>query len=43
MPVPAHAGHWIESVVFAVPVVILAVGMLVDRFRHRRRDREDAP
>jgi hypothetical protein len=42
MPVFAHAGHWIESVVFAVPVVILGGAMLVDRFRNRHRDRDDA-
>ena len=42
MPVHAHAGDWIESVVFAVPVVILAGAMIVDRFRQRRRGRDDA-
>jgi hypothetical protein len=43
MLVAAHAGHWIESVVFAVPVVILAGAMVVDRFRQRGRDRDEAP
>ena len=39
----AHTGHWIESVVFAVPVAVLAGAMVVERLRERRRRHDDGP
>ena len=39
----AHAGHWLVSALYALPVVVLAVALLLDvlRQRRRRRGRDD--
>ncbi len=38
----AHAGHWVEGLAFAVPVVVVPAGLglvvLRDRLRARRGD-----
>jgi hypothetical protein len=43
MLVLAHAGHWIESIVFGAPVVVLAGALGLDALRNRRRKRREAP
>jgi hypothetical protein len=35
----AHAGHWLVSALYALPVVALVVALLVDVLRQRRRRR----
>jgi hypothetical protein len=42
MVVIAHAGHWIESIVFGLPVIVLAGALLIDGYRTRRRKRRAA-
>jgi membrane protein implicated in regulation of membrane protease activity len=41
----AHFGHWYVQIIFAAPVLVLAVLMTVDtmRARRRRRDEEKPP
>ena len=39
MPVFAHAGHWIEGIIFALPVVVLVVALAWDGWRNKRRGR----
>jgi hypothetical protein len=41
MTVIAHAGHWIEGAIFALPVLIVAVALGVSALRERRRRRND--
>jgi hypothetical protein len=38
----AHAGHWIESIVFGAPVLLLVGALLLDSARTRRRKRREA-
>jgi hypothetical protein len=40
-PVVAHAGHWIESVVYLVPVAGFALWLVVVAVRDRRRRRPE--
>jgi hypothetical protein len=35
----AHAGHWLVSVMYALPVLGLGVALLIDVLRQRRRRR----
>ena len=43
MTVIAHAGHWIEGAIFALPVLVVAGALGVSSLRERRRRRrEDA-
>jgi hypothetical protein len=35
--VVAHAGHWIEGVIFAAPVLIVAVALGISALREKRR------
>jgi hypothetical protein len=37
----AHAGHWLVNLLYALPVVGLAVALLVDVIRQRRRRRRE--
>ena len=43
----AHAGHWIVSALYLVPVVVIVAALGIqsrrERRRARRRDEEDAP
>lgn len=36
----AHAGHYIDGVIFAIPVLVLVVLLVVDSLRDRRRRRQ---
>jgi hypothetical protein len=40
MLVLAHAGHWLANVLYAAPLVALAVAMGVGWLRDRGRDRD---
>jgi hypothetical protein len=35
----AHAGHWIEGIIFALPVLVLVGALLWDGWRKKRRER----
>jgi hypothetical protein len=35
--VVAHAGHWIEGVIFAAPVLIVAAALGISALREKRR------
>ena len=37
----AHAGHWLESVVYLVPIGGFALWLLVSYVRDKRRGRRD--
>ena len=39
MTVIAHAGHWLEGAIFALPVLIVAGALLVSSLREKRRRR----
>lgn len=39
MPVIAHAGHWITTIAYFVPVVAFIVWLIVTQVRERRRAR----
>jgi hypothetical protein len=39
-PVYAHAGHWLVSMVYAAPALLLAGALAVSTIRQRRRDAE---
>jgi len=39
-PIFAHAGHWITSLIYAAPVVLLVALLGLDHLRNRRRDRD---
>lgn len=41
MPVLAHAGHWLESVVYLVPIVGFALWLAVTAVKDRRRRRAE--
>lgn len=36
----AHAGHWLVSMVYAAPALLLAGALVVSTIRQRRRDAE---
>jgi len=38
MVVFAHAGHWLVSMVYAAPALLLADALVVSTMRQRRRD-----
>lgn len=40
-PIFAHAGHWITSLIYAAPVVLLVALLGLDHLRNRRRDRDE--
>jgi hypothetical protein len=40
MTVFAHAGHWLVSMVYAAPALLLAGALVVSTIRQRRRDAE---
>ena len=43
-PVPAHAGHWLVDLLYALPVLAFGGWLLIDRLVQRRRARrEDKP
>jgi hypothetical protein len=37
MLVLAHAGHWIEGIIFALPVAVLVLALVWDGWRKKRR------
>jgi hypothetical protein len=39
MLVLAHAGHWIEGIIFALPVAVLVLALVWDGWRKKRRSR----
>ena len=39
MLVFAHAGHWIEGIIFGLPVAVLVAALVWDGWRTKRRDR----
>ncbi len=44
MTVPiAHAGHWLSSLIYVVPVAVLVGLLMLDRVRNRGREPEDEP
>ena len=44
MIVLAHSGHWLVQVLYAVPLIVMAVVLLVGRFRqHRDSKRPPSP
>jgi hypothetical protein len=40
MVVLAHAGHWLVSLVYAAPALLLAGALVISTMRQRRRDAE---
>ena len=41
-PVFAHASHWLESVVYLIPIVGFAVWLAITTFKDRRERRRTA-
>lgn len=41
MTVFAHAGHWLVSLVYAAPVVVLIVYIGIDRLRNPETDEDE--
>ena len=41
MTVFAHAGHWLTSLLYVAPVVIIGVALGVSTWRERRRKARD--
>ena len=39
MPLLAHAGHWITTIAYFMPVVAFLVWLLITQIRERRRNR----
>jgi hypothetical protein len=39
----AHAGHWLASLAYALPVLIVGVALFVTWLRERREPDEDEP
>jgi hypothetical protein len=35
----AHAGHWIEGIIFGLPVAVLVGALVWDGWRNKRRER----
>ena len=42
MLVFAHAGHWIEGIIFALPVAVFVLALVWDRWGTKRRGRRRA-
>lgn len=42
-PPPAHAGHYIVDLIYAMPMIVLIVVGLAMKIRDRGRDDEDRP
>ncbi|MBB4662510.1 hypothetical protein [Conexibacter arvalis] len=40
MTVYAHVGHWLVSMVYAAPALLLAGALIVSTIRQKRRDAE---
>jgi hypothetical protein len=40
MDVVAHAGHWLVNILYALPVIVVAVSIVVSVMRQRREERE---
>jgi hypothetical protein len=38
----AHAGHWIEGIIFALPVLVLILALVWDGWKNKRRRRRGA-
>jgi hypothetical protein len=38
----AHAGHWIEGIIFALPVLVLVGALVWDGWKNKRRRRRRA-
>jgi hypothetical protein len=38
----AHAGHWIEGIIFALPVLVLIFALVWDGWKNKRRRRRGA-
>ena len=38
----AHAGHWLESLVYLVPIVGFAVWLIITTVKDRRRQRAES-
>jgi hypothetical protein len=38
----AHAGHWIEGIIFALPVAVLVLALVWDGWKNTRRGRRGA-
>jgi hypothetical protein len=38
----AHAGHWIEGIIFALPVAVLVLALVWDGWKTKRRRRRRA-
>jgi len=43
MSVLAHAGHWLVSVLYVAPVLIVVVALALQSRRERSRDVDDEP
>ena len=41
MLVFAHAGHWIEGIIFALPVAVLVAALMWDGWKNKRRGRRE--
>jgi cytochrome c-type biogenesis protein CcmH/NrfF len=39
----AHAGHWLASVLYVVPVVVVVVALGVQVVREKRREAHEGP
>jgi hypothetical protein len=39
MPPIAHAGHWLTSIAYFLPVVVFIVWLAITQFKERRRSR----
>ena len=39
MTVPAHAGHWLLQLLYAAPVIVLALAIAWSRIQDRRQRR----
>ena len=37
----AHAGHWLESIVYLVPIVGFALWLAITAIKDRRRQRDE--
>lgn len=41
MAIPAHAGHWVESIAFALPPILLVGGIMIAAVAARRAERRE--
>lgn len=40
MPPIAHAGHWLTTVAYFIPVVVFAAWLVITQIRSRRDDKD---